>query len=118
MKIGAAALLTALALGLAACGGGGEEATTASSTPATTAPATPPPADTTAEETPTGKYPEEARDSFLSACTVSAQEEQCECALDYLEKNVPIEELVKAGLESQEGGEMPEVLSDAVAACA
>ena len=49
---------------------------------------------------------------------MSAEAEQCECALDYLEKNVPIEELVQAGLESQEGGEMPEVLSDAVAACA
>jgi hypothetical protein len=116
MKIGAAVLLSALMLGLVACGGGGETATTASSTPATTT-AAPPPADTSATETPAGAYPKEARDSFLNACTASADKEQCECALSYLEKNVPIDELVKAGLQSSDGGQMPKVLSDAVAAC-
>jgi hypothetical protein len=115
MKIGAAVLLSALMLGLVACGGGGEATTTASSTPATTTAA--PPADTSASETPTGAYPKEARDSFLNACTASADKEQCECALNYLEKNVPIDELVKAGLQSSDSSQMPKVLADAVAAC-
>jgi hypothetical protein len=121
MKIGAAALLCALAMALGACGGGAASTTSSApastaSTPATTASE---PTDTEASDTGGGKgaYPKEARDSFLTACTASADKEQCECALNYLEKNVPIEDLVKAGLESQSGKTMPKVLSDAVAAC-
>ncbi|MEA2347390.1 MAG: hypothetical protein QOG62_1177 [Thermoleophilaceae bacterium] len=120
MKTGAAVLLALLALGLTACGGSSTETTTASSTPATT-PATPP-ADTAGTDTAAtdtgepGKYPAAARESFLSACTASAAQEQCQCALSYLEKNVPIDELVKAGLESSKGS-MPKVLADAVAEC-
>lgn len=118
MKTAAAVLLCLAAMALVACGGGGEPATTASSTPATTPATTAEPTDTAATgDGATGAYPEAARQSFLSACTASADKEQCECALDYLEKNVPIDELVKAGLESDKGGEMPKVLADAVAEC-
>ena len=116
MKTAAAVLLCLGAVALAACGGG-EPATTASSTPATTPATTAEPTDTASTDGKTGAYPEAARQSFLSACTASAAKEQCECALDYLEKNVPIEDLVKAGLKSDKGGSMPKVLSDAVAEC-
>lgn len=117
MKTGAAVLLALLALGLTACGGSSTETTTATSTPPATTPADTEPTDTAAADTgEPGKYPDAARESFLSACTASADSEQCECALSYLEKNVPIEELVKAGLESSKGS-MPKVLADAVAEC-
>ncbi len=116
MKTAAAVLLCLLTVGLMACGGGSTETTTATSTPATT-PATTEPTDTASTGGGDSEgYPPEAKDSFLSACTASAAQEQCECALSYLEENVPIDELVQAGLESDKGG-MPKVLADAVAEC-
>lgn len=111
MKIAVAVLLSLQVLGMAACGGGQESTTSTTGTTAASTAST-----TGGPSTEIAPYPETAAKSFLDACTVEASKEQCQCALSYLEKNVPLAELVKVGLEAQDG-KTPEVLSKAVESC-
>jgi hypothetical protein len=103
-------------LALAACGGGSEPATT--SAPATTPPATTGGTETAATSGGGGQYPAAARDSFLQSCEASATNEQCECALSYLEENVTLDEFIQAGLDISQGKEAPAAITKATENCA
>jgi hypothetical protein len=116
MKIAAAAVAAVLALGVAACGGGEDTTNTAPTTTATTVTEGTDTASTDAGAT--APYPEAARQSFLDSCSAGASLETCECALKYLEENVPIEEFVQAGLDIAEGKEPPPAVSKATEECA
>lgn len=122
MRTATSILLSAVALGLVACGGSSDEPTTPA--PATTE-ATTPPASTEATDTAsTGStgggeaYPEAARKSFIDACSQSATNEQCECALSYIEENVALDEFIQAGLAIQKGEDPPKEIAEASQKCA
>jgi hypothetical protein len=116
MKVAAATVVAALALGVAGCGSE-EESTTATQTPTGTT-VTQSTDTASTEAGGTSPYPEAARQSFLDSCSAGAAPEMCECRLKYLEANVPLEEFVQAGLDIAEGKEPPVAVTRAKEECA
>jgi hypothetical protein len=100
-----AAALLAAAL-LAACGGAPPDTATepaaVSTEPGSGAPA---------------QYPAELRETFMSSCSSSADSEPCECALAYIEQNVPLDEFVEIGIQLESDSGVPPILERAVDEC-
>jgi hypothetical protein len=63
------------------------------------------------------EYPAELRETFLNSCSSSADSEPCECALAYIEQNVPLDEFVEIGIQLESDGGVPPILEEAVNEC-
>jgi hypothetical protein len=116
MKIAATATVALLMMGVAACGDEVEPAS-----PGGPPSESPPTDDTGTASTEAGAtvpYPEAARQSFLDACSAGAPLETCECAFQYFEENVPLDEFIDAGLNIAEGKEPPAAIMKATEECA
>ena len=92
---------------LAACGGAPPADTATEPAAVSTEPGTGSPAE----------YPAELRETFMSSCSSSANSEPCECALAYIEQNVPLDEFVEIGIQLESGSEVPPILERAVHEC-
>jgi len=64
-----------------------------------------------------GAYPEAAREAFLDSCEGGSTPETCECALQYLEENVSLEDFVQAGIAISQGEPPPAVITKADESC-
>lgn len=112
-RIPTLALVVAAAL-LAGCGGSSPSATTEDSIPATSTTST---STTSKEGGGEGGYPSAAREAFLDSCEGGSTPETCECALRYLEENVPLEEFVQAGIAISQGEPPPPAITKADESC-
>lgn len=121
MKIAAAVVLTAISLGLAACGGDDDE-TTSAPAPAP-APTATEPAPTTTESTDGATSTDGISETFVSSCAEGGalSEDQCQCIYDTVDEKGDIDELVQFGLAVQSGEsdptDLPKSLQDAIVNC-
>jgi hypothetical protein len=107
--------LLATAVVLAGCGGSEPTSpTTLDVTPSTASSST---SSVAKEGEGEGAYPEAARDAFLDSCEGGSTPETCECALQYLEENVPLEEFVQAGIAISQGEPPPAAITKADESC-
>lgn len=115
----AAFLLTLFAAGLmVACGGDDETTTTETVTVAPTDDTTTDTATETTSEA-ADKYPERARENYMTSClsTSAGEEATCRCVLEELERTVPFKDFVKIDADLRAGGAPPRKITDALAAC-